>query len=215
MTVGQWLRQQNTPRAAIAQFWQPLVWGALNTPLENASLRILCNVLFDGVWAGKSGSDYLLPKQDLGMIVAEPALAKLRHFGADIRLETRVCRLKTLPDGRVSVNGEFFDAAVLAVAPYHAAALLPEDTPTCAADRTCRRNSTMAAQPREARTVPKRSIRRYQHFRSRRYIYRTSVGGKNPHRRQAHLPLFKRTRSRPRHYRKTRNNLCNRQFPIA
>ena len=129
MTVGQWLRQRNTPRAAIAQFWQPLVWGALNTPLENASLRILCNVLSDGVWAAKSGSDYLLPKQDLGMIVAEPALAKLRHFGADIRLETRACRLKTLPDGRVSVNGEFFDAAVLAVAPYHAAALLPEDTP--------------------------------------------------------------------------------------
>lgn len=129
MTVRQWLQQRNTPRAAITQFWQPLVWGALNTPLENASLRILCNVLSDGVWAGKSGSDYLLPKRDLGMIVAEPALAKLRHFGADIRLETRACRLKTLPDGRVSVNGEFFDAAVLAVAPYHAAALLPEDTP--------------------------------------------------------------------------------------
>ncbi|HHS0803411.1 TPA: hydroxysqualene dehydroxylase HpnE [Neisseria meningitidis] len=128
-TVAQWLKQRNVPRAAVMQFWQPLVWGALNTPLETASLRVLCNVLSDGVLTKKSGSDYLLPKQDLGAIVAEPALADLQRLGADIRLETRVCRLNTLPDGKVLVNGEAFDAAVPATAPYHAAALLPEGTP--------------------------------------------------------------------------------------
>ncbi|HFA9714188.1 TPA: FAD-dependent oxidoreductase, partial [Neisseria gonorrhoeae] len=128
-TVAQWLKQRNVPRAAVMQFWQPLVWGALNTPLETASLRVLCNVLSDGVLTKKSGSDYLLPKQDLGAIVAEPALAELQRLGADIRLETRVCRLNTLPDGKVLVNGEAFDAAILATAPYHAAALLPEGTP--------------------------------------------------------------------------------------
>ncbi|HGL9036364.1 TPA: FAD-dependent oxidoreductase, partial [Neisseria gonorrhoeae] len=89
-TVAQWLKQRNVPRAAVMQFWQPLVWGALNTPLETASLRVLCNVLSDGVLTKKSGSDYLLPKQDLGAIVAEPALAELQRLGADIRLETRV-----------------------------------------------------------------------------------------------------------------------------
>ncbi|RQK06990.1 oxidoreductase [Neisseria meningitidis] len=128
-TVAQWLKQRNVPCAAVMQFWQPLVWGALNTPLETASLRVLCNVLSDGVLTKKSGSDYLLPKQDLGAIVAEPALAELQRLGADIRLETRVCRLNTLPDGKVLVNGEAFDAAVPATAPYHAAALLPEGTP--------------------------------------------------------------------------------------
>ena len=96
------------------------MWGALNTPLEQASLRVLCNVLSDGVWADKSGSDYLLPKCDLGAIIAEPALAQLKQFGVDIRLETRVSRLKNLPDGRVVVNDEAFDAVIVATAPYHA-----------------------------------------------------------------------------------------------
>ncbi|WP_416192405.1 hydroxysqualene dehydroxylase HpnE [Neisseria sp. CCUG12390] len=128
-TVGAWLNRRNTPRKLIAQFWQPLVWGALNTPLDKASLNILCNVLSDGVWADKAGSDYLLPKTDLGNIVAEPALKFLREHGAKIHLETRVPRLENLPNGQVKVNGEAFDAAVLAVAPYHAAALMPSETP--------------------------------------------------------------------------------------
>ncbi|ATD64685.1 hydroxysqualene dehydroxylase HpnE [Neisseria weixii] len=127
--VGAWLNQRNTPRKLIAQFWQPLVWGALNTPLDKASLNILCNVLSDGVWADKAGSDYLLPKTDLGNIIAEPALAFLRGHGAHIQMETRVPRLTTLPGGQVSVDGEAFDAAVLAVAPYHAAVLMPSETP--------------------------------------------------------------------------------------
>lgn len=129
LAVAQWLRQRNVPRRLVAEFWQPLVWGALNTPLEHASLRILCNVLSDGVWADKPGSDYLLPKRDLGAIIAEPALAKLKQFGADIRLETRVGRLKNFPDGRVVVNDEAFDAVIVATAPYHAVHLFPEDTP--------------------------------------------------------------------------------------
>ncbi len=129
LSIAQWLRQRRTPRKLVADFWQPLVWGALNTPLEQASVNSLCHVLQDGVWADKAGSDYLLPKQDLGSMVAEPALAYLKQHGATVHLETRVLPLSHLPDGRVCVNGEAFDAVVLAVAPYHAAALLPADTP--------------------------------------------------------------------------------------
>lgn len=129
ISVAAWLDARNTPRKLIAQFWQPLVWGALNTPPQQASLNILCNVLSDGVWADKAGSDYLLPKTDLGSIIADPALAYLRNHGAAVRLETRVLPLENLPDGQVQVNGEAFDAAVLAVAPYHAAALMPSETP--------------------------------------------------------------------------------------
>lgn len=129
ITVAEWLRSRNVQRKAVAQFWQPLVWGALNTPLESAGLKTLCNVLQDGVWADKAGSDYLLPKQDLGRIIAEPSLQFLAKHKADIRMETRVTQLSNLPDGRVCVNGEAFDAAVLAVAPYHAAALMPSETP--------------------------------------------------------------------------------------
>ncbi|WP_416189082.1 hydroxysqualene dehydroxylase HpnE [Neisseria sp. CCUG17229] len=129
MPIAAWLNERDTPRKLIAQFWQPLVWGALNTPLDQASLNILCNVLSDGVWANKAGSDYLLPKTDLGNIIANPALAYLRNHGATIRLETRVPTLENLPSGQVQVNGEAFDAVILAVAPYHAAALMPSETP--------------------------------------------------------------------------------------
>ena len=129
LTVAKWLRTRNVPRSLLGQFWQPLVWGALNTPLEQASLRILCNVLNDGVWSEKANSDYLLPKQDLGQIVAEPALEFLHKHGAKIHLETRVSHLNHHIDGRIEINGEVFDAVVLAVAPYHVDALLPEDTP--------------------------------------------------------------------------------------
>ena len=167
LPVAQWLRQRNVPRRLVAEFWQPLVWGALNTPLEHASLRILCNVLSDGVWADKSGSDYLLPKRDLGAIIAEPALAKLKKYGADIRLETRVGRLKNL------------------------------------ADRICRRYGAMAGVSRRTRFADKRSCCRHQRFRSRRSVQKPRMGGESPCRRKTHLPLFGRTRSRPRYHRKT------------
>ncbi|MDO5640071.1 MAG: hydroxysqualene dehydroxylase HpnE [Neisseria sp.] len=130
ISIGEWLHRQNTSRKMVAGFWQPLVWGALNTPLQTASLNVLCNVLQDGVWADKAGSDYLLPKQDLGGLLAAPALRFLKQRGANIRLDTRVGRLENLPDGRVSVANQAFDAAILAVAPYHAAALMPSETPS-------------------------------------------------------------------------------------
>ncbi|QEY26252.1 hydroxysqualene dehydroxylase HpnE [Neisseria zalophi] len=127
-TVAAWLHSRRVSNTLTAQFWQPLVWGALNTPLETASLNTLCNVLQDGVWSDAAGSDYLLPKRDLGSLVADPALAFLAQHHADIRMETRVGRLSTLPGGKVCINNETFDAAILAVAPYHAAALMPSET---------------------------------------------------------------------------------------
>lgn len=129
ISIDKWLQQRNTPRRLIGEFWQPLVWGALNTPLEQASLRILCNILADGVWTNKAGSDYCLPRQDLERIIAEPALNYLHKHGANVQTETRAERLVLQQDGRVNVNGKAFDAVILAVAPYHAAALMPSEMP--------------------------------------------------------------------------------------
>ncbi|MGF6146966.1 protoporphyrinogen oxidase [Kingella potus] len=128
-SVGQWLREQACPPKLLRDFWRPLVLGALNTPLETASLNILQNVLRDGIWAEKDAAAYLLPKTDLGSLLAVPAVDFLRGRGAEIRFGERVGRLEILPDGRIKANGKIFDAAVLAVAPYHAAALLPAETP--------------------------------------------------------------------------------------
>lgn len=127
--VAKWLRSQNASRSQLAGFWTPLVLGALNTPLEEASLNTLCHVLRDGVWAEKSAGDYWLPKCGLGELMVEPAIACLKKHHADIRLGERAGTLRRLPHGKVAVNGEAFDAVVPAVAPYHMAALLPEEAP--------------------------------------------------------------------------------------
>ncbi|HFC8519046.1 TPA: hydroxysqualene dehydroxylase HpnE [Neisseria weaveri] len=127
--VAAWLQQNRVSHKLQIEFWQPLVYGALNTPLEQAGLKTLYHVLHDGVWAEKQDSDYLLPKRDLSSVLAEPACSYLRRRGANIRLENRVNGLECLPDGKVAVDGEPFDAVILAVAPYHAAALMPSETP--------------------------------------------------------------------------------------
>ena len=127
--VGKWLRSQQCPQKLLAGFWRPLVLGALNTPIEDASLRVLRAVLQDGVWADKRAADYLLPKTDLNTLLVEPAIRFLRQHGARLYFERRVGRLALLPGGRVAVNGEPFDAVVAAVAPYHISALMPSETP--------------------------------------------------------------------------------------
>ncbi len=129
MAVAVWLRQRQASRVLQQQFWQPLVWGAMNTDLEQASLQRLQNVLRDGVWAERSASDMLLPKQDLGRLFAEPVCRRLRGYGAEIRLETRVPAIAQSLSGSLLLAGESFDAVVLAVAPYHVPALLPAAAP--------------------------------------------------------------------------------------
>ena len=124
-SIAVWLAAQRVPQAQIEQFWQPLVWGALNTPLTEGSLKTLTNVLADGVWADAAHSDYYLPKTDLGALFAEPLLARIQAQGGCYRASCRVGRI-VCEAGGVRVNGEDYDAAVAAVAPYHLGALLPE-----------------------------------------------------------------------------------------
>lgn len=126
ISVGIWLRRENVCRRLQQTFWQPLVWAAMNTPLENASLQRLHNVLCDGIWGGRRDSDMLLPKRDLGSLFAEPVCRRIRACGGNIRLETRVPAVETALSGSLNILGSRFDAVILATAPYHAAALLPE-----------------------------------------------------------------------------------------
>lgn len=124
-TVAQWLTKQNVSYQCITQFWQPLVLGALNTPLQEASLRTLYCVLADGIWARRSNSDYYVPRIDLNTLFTEPVLQYIQRYGAHWRNQTRVEKL-VCEAGKVRVQDELFDAVIVAVAPYHVASLLPE-----------------------------------------------------------------------------------------
>ena len=124
-SVQSWLDAQGVSRKWLAEFWQPMVWGALNTPLDEASLNVLCAVLADGVWAQCELSDYFVPKVDLTRAFAAPVVAYLQRQGAAWLPNQRVRRV--LLDNRrgVRVDGERFDGAVVATAPYHVAGVLP------------------------------------------------------------------------------------------
>lgn len=123
--VAQWLAEQGQSETLIREFWRPLVLSGLNTPLELASMRVLAAVLRDSLGADRAASDLLLPRVDLSALFPDPAWQWLAARGADLRAGRRVRGVATDSAG-VSVDGERFDAAILAVAPYHAAELTTE-----------------------------------------------------------------------------------------
>jgi squalene-associated FAD-dependent desaturase len=125
-TVAEWLAAHGQNEALQASFWRPLVLSALNTPLEIASMCTLALVLRDSLGATRAASDLLLPARNLSEVFPDPACAWLREQGAALRFGRRVTALGTV-DGGVRVEGETFDAALVACAPYHAAQLLAEE----------------------------------------------------------------------------------------
>ena len=124
-SVLSWLEGQGVSRKWLLEFWQPMVWGALNTPLDEASLNVLCAVLADGVWAQCELSDYFVPKVDLTRAFAAPVVAYLQRQGAAWLPNQRVRRVLLDNQRGVRVDGERFDGVVVATAPYHVEGVLP------------------------------------------------------------------------------------------
>lgn len=125
VTVAQWLQAQHQSDWLIAQFWRPMVLSALNTPLEQASMQILATTLRDSLGGSRADSDLLLPRLDLSELFPAAALRWLCAHGANWQAGHRVASITPAGNG-VLVDGQLFDAAIVAVAPYHAGALLQE-----------------------------------------------------------------------------------------
>lgn len=95
---------------------EPLCVAALNTPASQASARVFLRVLKDALFSGAGSADLLLPRRPLSELLAGPATAWL---GERLRLGARVHALE--PGWRV--DGEAFDAVVLACTSVEAARL--------------------------------------------------------------------------------------------
>lgn len=101
---------------------EPLCVAALNTPSREASAAVFLRVLRDALFSGPGSADLLLPCVSLGELFPAPAMAWLRDHGAATRLSSRVQRLER--DGSAwRVDGERFDAVILATPPAEAARL--------------------------------------------------------------------------------------------
>ncbi|HKO89208.1 MAG TPA: hydroxysqualene dehydroxylase HpnE [Burkholderiales bacterium] len=118
------LRRKNQSAKICRVLWEPLCVSALNTPIEHASAQIFLNVLRDSVGANAQDSDLLLPRTSLGAVFPQPAADYLSTCGQDLRLGQAVRIIQAKAQG-FDVDGEYFDAVILAVAPQHAVDLLP------------------------------------------------------------------------------------------
>jgi squalene-associated FAD-dependent desaturase len=105
---------------------EPLCVAALNTPAPRASAQVFLRVLKDALFSGAGSADLLLPRRPLSELLAGPATAWL---GERLRLGRRVQKI----DPGWRVDGEAFDAVVLACTSVEAARLTAELAPAWSA----------------------------------------------------------------------------------
>ena len=145
-TAGSWLLQRFTcpPELSVAQLCvglpppvmqdliAPLCVAALNTPAPQASAQVFLRVLRDALFSGRGSSDLLLPRVGLSDLLAEPARQWLAQRGAELQLGHRVQSLAR-QDGHWRVDGQAFDAVILACPSGEAARLSSRINPGWAA----------------------------------------------------------------------------------
>ena len=137
-SFGSWLEAQGAAPEHVDRFWDLLIRPTVNTPARDASLALATRVYQTGLLEGAGNADIGWSTVPLQALHADPAAAKLRARGAEIRLRapvqsieaggSRQLRLR-VADGWLEV-----DAVVLAVPHEQAAALLPRDSGVDAAD---------------------------------------------------------------------------------
>ncbi len=120
------------PASVRADLIEPLCIAALNTPASSASASVFLRVMRDALFAAPGSSDLLLPRVDLATLWPEPAAAWLASAGAELRQGCRVTRLEPADRGW-RVDGEAFDAVVLATSAVEAARLAEPIEPAWAA----------------------------------------------------------------------------------
>ncbi|MCE1244544.1 hydroxysqualene dehydroxylase HpnE [Oryzomicrobium sp.] len=143
-TVADWLAATGLAGGVLARrLYAPLCLAALNTPLEAASMAVFARVLGDSLGAGAripGATDYLVAAADLSAVFPGPAAAWIAARGGAVRTSARVKSLVPAVAGwSIELDGaaqETIEArqVVLAVAPQHASALLP-DIPAAQATR--------------------------------------------------------------------------------
>ena len=125
------MAQEQTPNLT-KMLWEPLCLAALNTPITAASTRIFLNVLRDSFSGHQRNSDFLLPRQDLSNIIAQPLARYISSKGGVINLNQAVLSLDTQQnslgqDGfklETADGSQFFTDVIIATAPSHVAKLL-------------------------------------------------------------------------------------------
>ena len=122
------------PPRVRAMMIDPLCVAALNTPAADASAAVLLRVLRDALFGGAGASDLLLPRRPLSELLPEPAREWLIQRRARISTGRRVERIERSRGATGwAVDGETFDAVILATPAAEAARLARDAAPAWAA----------------------------------------------------------------------------------
>ncbi|HZW73543.1 MAG TPA: FAD-dependent oxidoreductase, partial [Caldimonas sp.] len=131
------------PAAVRAEFIEPLCVAALNTPAAQASGSVFLRVLQAALAETAGGADLMLPRKPLGDVLPAPTLRWLQDGGATLRLGHRVDRIDRDSDGW-RLDGERFEAIVVAATAVEAARLLSPHAPDWAAQALAIRHEPIA-----------------------------------------------------------------------
>ncbi len=99
-------------RKLFRRLWEPLAVAALNTGAEQGSAALFWRMLAETLGRGGAACRPLLPRVGLSESFVEPALARLRAKGAEIRFGAR---LRALIFGPERVSDLVFEAASIAL----------------------------------------------------------------------------------------------------
>lgn len=132
LPLAHFLQQQGQSANLINLLWEPISLAALNTPLRLASTQVFLNTLKDSLssspwFSRKKNSDFLLAKQDLSMLIGQPASAYLKKRGVRVELNQRITAIVKSEQGYriTSTRGSaVFSHVVLATAPHNASPLM-------------------------------------------------------------------------------------------
>lgn len=119
-SVRDLLSEHKQTGTLVRRLWEPLCLAALNTPLQEACAQLFLNVLRDGLGGARKHSDLIIPRVDLSSlwpsVAAQHVTMRYRHIVRQVKPAQH----------SVGVDGEYFDACVLAVPPYAARRILAE-----------------------------------------------------------------------------------------
>lgn len=140
LTVDALLTQHAQPESLCESLWRPLCLAALNTPSQIASAQVFCTVLQDSLAGPREASDFLFPRVDLSELFPAPAMRWLlqQPLGHSVHLSHAATRIEPLAQTirvhfHASENADQsltqdFDQVVIATAPHHTAALVPDES---------------------------------------------------------------------------------------
>jgi len=124
-TVADLLARHRQPPTLIDRLWAPICIAALNTPHEQASAQVFCNVLRDSLAGARKDSDLLFTRGELGALLPEPAAAFIHANGGEVRLSSRVTGIAPQDRGFHLEGPDLHaDQVVLAVHPARLPGLL-------------------------------------------------------------------------------------------